>query len=99
MDSSSSPAAGMCVFVVMVIPHSNLFDISHFLFPVQYIAFRVADGDVYVSTRKSARNMSYQGITTGEGKVDVLLELTGQVCVCVCVCVCVFVSMHASTLL
>ena len=47
--------------------------------PVQYIAYPTANGDVYVSTRKSARNMSYQGMTTADGEVDVLLELTGQV--------------------
>jgi leucyl-tRNA synthetase len=45
---------------------------------IKYIAYPTANGDVYVSTRKSARNMSYQGMTTADGEVDVLLELTGQ---------------------
>lgn len=48
---------------------------------LQYIAFvtTIGQGEVFVCTRRSARNMAYQGFTEKEGKLGVLLELTGQV--------------------
>ena len=46
-----------------------------------YIAFEVTDGEVFVSTKRAAKNMSYQGFTKTDGKVDVLVELKGQVSV------------------
>ena len=47
---------------------------------LQYIAFSTAMNDeVFICTRRSARNMAYQGFTNEEGKLDVLLEITGQV--------------------
>ncbi|XP_023719328.1 leucine--tRNA ligase, cytoplasmic isoform X2 [Cryptotermes secundus] len=47
---------------------------------LQYIAFSTTTGpgEVFICTRRSARNMAYQGFTREEGKLDVLLELTGQ---------------------
>ena len=45
----------------------------------KYVAFSTAAGDVYVSTKRAALNMSYQDLTPQFGKVDVLVELTGQV--------------------
>ncbi|XP_055917022.1 leucine--tRNA ligase, cytoplasmic isoform X1 [Eupeodes corollae] len=46
---------------------------------IKYIAFKTTRSDeVFISTRRSARNMSYQGLTPVEGKVEVLAELTGQ---------------------
>uniref|UniRef100_A0A8D8W9F9 leucine--tRNA ligase n=1 Tax=Cacopsylla melanoneura TaxID=428564 RepID=A0A8D8W9F9_9HEMI len=45
---------------------------------MRYIAFSTANEEVFVCTERSARNMSYQGFTKIEGKVDVLLQLTGQ---------------------
>ena len=44
-----------------------------------YIAFETAKGEVFISTKRAARNMSYQGFTKENGKVDVKVELTGQV--------------------
>jgi hypothetical protein len=46
-----------------------------------YVAFvtTIGQGEVFVCTRRSARNMAYQGFTEDEGKLSVLLELTGQV--------------------
>lgn len=46
----------------------------------QYIAFEsnIAN-EVYICTNRSARNMSYQGFTSKENEVNVLVELTGQV--------------------
>jgi leucyl-tRNA synthetase len=48
---------------------------------LQYVAFRtsIGSGEVFICTRRAARNMAYQGFTREEGKIDVLLELTGQV--------------------
>ncbi|XP_027036668.1 leucine--tRNA ligase, cytoplasmic-like isoform X1 [Pocillopora damicornis] len=46
---------------------------------IKYIAFETnIENEIYVSTRRGARNMSYQGFTPKEGVVNVLLELTGQ---------------------
>ncbi|WAQ98789.1 SYLC-like protein [Mya arenaria] len=45
---------------------------------INYIAFELANGDVFVSTRRAAQNMSYQGFTKTDGKVDVLVEIKGQ---------------------
>ncbi|XP_063989407.1 leucine--tRNA ligase, cytoplasmic [Diachasmimorpha longicaudata] len=45
---------------------------------LRYIAYTLANGEVFVSTRRAARNMSYQGFMKTEGQVDVVMELTGQ---------------------
>ncbi|XP_015605732.1 leucine--tRNA ligase, cytoplasmic [Cephus cinctus] len=45
---------------------------------MKYIAYVLANGEVYVSTERAARNMSYQGFTKEEGKIDVIATLTGQ---------------------
>lgn len=46
---------------------------------IKYIAFSSRnENEVLISTRRSSRNMAYQGITKEEGNVDVLLELVGQ---------------------
>ncbi|ALC38838.1 CG33123 [Drosophila busckii] len=46
---------------------------------IKYIAWQTTkDNEVWISTRRAARNMAYQGFTAVEGKVDVLAELTGQ---------------------
>ena len=44
-----------------------------------YVAFELVNGDVFVSTMRAAKNMSYQGFTKDDGKVNVLAELVGQV--------------------
>lgn len=46
---------------------------------MNYIAYALASGDVYISTGRAARNMSYQDFFKEEGKIDVLLKLTGKV--------------------
>ncbi len=44
----------------------------------QYIAFRSRqENEIIVSTRRAALNMAYQGMTKEEGKIDVVMELTG----------------------
>ncbi|XP_014470950.1 PREDICTED: leucine--tRNA ligase, cytoplasmic [Dinoponera quadriceps] len=45
---------------------------------MSYIAYALASGDVYISTERAARNMSYQDFFQEEGKIDVLLKLTGK---------------------
>jgi len=50
-------------------------------YDMEYIAFRVTTGDVFVCTKRAALNMAYQGFTEEFGKFDPLLTFTGQVCV------------------
>ncbi|KAJ3589814.1 hypothetical protein NHX12_010655 [Muraenolepis orangiensis] len=45
---------------------------------MKYIAFETANGDVFISTARAARNMAYQGFTKDNGVVPVLLEVLGQ---------------------
>ncbi|XP_018611952.2 leucine--tRNA ligase, cytoplasmic [Scleropages formosus] len=45
---------------------------------MKYIAFETASGDIFICTRRSARNMSYQGFTKENGVVPQLMELLGQ---------------------
>lgn len=53
---------------------------------IKYIAFKTcqhssgAVGDIFICTRRAARNMSHQGFTPVHGQVDIVTELTGQVC-------------------
>ena len=50
------------------------------MFFFQYIAFESNIKDeVYISTRRAARNMSFQEFTPEQGVVNELLELSGQV--------------------
>lgn len=46
---------------------------------MQYAVFKTKDNEVFVCTERSARNMAYQGFTAQEGKLEVLLHVTGQV--------------------
>lgn len=45
---------------------------------INYIAYNLACGDVYISTKRAARNMSYQGFFKEEGKIDIIYNLTGK---------------------
>ncbi|XP_032431921.1 leucine--tRNA ligase, cytoplasmic [Xiphophorus hellerii] len=45
---------------------------------MKYVAFETANGDVFISTRRSARNMSFQGFTKENGVVPVIMEILGQ---------------------
>ena len=44
-----------------------------------YIAFETSNGDIFVSTKRAARNAAFQGMTKSDGVVDTVAELTGQV--------------------
>ncbi|XP_076244562.1 leucyl-tRNA synthetase isoform X2 [Calliopsis andreniformis] len=45
---------------------------------INYIAYTLLNGDVYISTERAARNMSYQGFFKEEGKISIVLKLTGK---------------------
>lgn len=45
---------------------------------MKYVAFKTANGDVFISTQRAARNMSYQGFTKENGEVPVVQQLMGQ---------------------
>ncbi|XP_046369849.2 leucine--tRNA ligase, cytoplasmic-like [Haliotis rufescens] len=45
---------------------------------MKYVAIEIATGEVFVCTRRAARNMSYQGFTAVNGEYKVLVELIGQ---------------------
>ncbi|OAD52391.1 Leucine--tRNA ligase, cytoplasmic, partial [Eufriesea mexicana] len=45
---------------------------------INYIAYTLSNGDVYISTERAARNMAYQGFFKDEGKILIELKLTGQ---------------------
>ncbi|XDV39280.1 hypothetical protein PO909_008541, partial [Leuciscus waleckii] len=45
---------------------------------MKYIIFETASGDLFISTQRSARNMSYQGFTKENGVVPVLMNIMGK---------------------
>jgi len=46
---------------------------------IKYIGFKTVGGEVFICTRRAARNMSYQGYTAVNGQLDIVVELSGQV--------------------
>lgn len=45
---------------------------------INYIAYSLSNGDIFISTERAARNMSYQGFTEVEGKINIIAKLIGQ---------------------
>ncbi|KAF4098233.1 leucine--tRNA ligase, cytoplasmic [Onychostoma macrolepis] len=45
---------------------------------MKYIIFETASGDLFISTQRSARNMSFQGFTKENGVVPVIMNIMGQ---------------------
>ena len=45
---------------------------------MKYIVFLTTHGEYFICTERAARNMSYQGFTAENGKVDVLAEIIGE---------------------
>ncbi|XP_051960760.1 leucine--tRNA ligase, cytoplasmic-like isoform X2 [Xyrauchen texanus] len=45
---------------------------------IKYIVFETASGDLFISTQRSARNMSYQGFTKENGVVPVIMQIMGK---------------------
>ena len=46
---------------------------------INYIAFKTCENEVFISTERAARNMSYQGITDKDNSVNVVANLVGLV--------------------
>lgn len=46
---------------------------------IKYVAFETAAGDIFICSRRSARNMSYQAFTKENGVVPIIMEVLGQV--------------------
>ena len=82
---TSSSLRGKSVFLVAATlrPETMYGQTNCWIHPdITYIAFNTTTegGEVFISTRRSALNMSYQGFTKEEGKLDIILEIVGQVC-------------------
>ena len=45
---------------------------------MDYIAFEVSTGEIFICTRRAAFNMAYQLLTKEFGKFEALLEIKGQ---------------------
>ncbi|CAD6237682.1 GSCOCG00008299001-RA-CDS [Cotesia congregata] len=45
---------------------------------INYIAYTLANNDVFISTKRAARNMSYQGFMKVEGEIPIIAEFVGQ---------------------
>lgn len=45
---------------------------------INYIVYSLANGDIFISTERAARNLAYQGFTEVEGKINIIAKLTGQ---------------------
>lgn len=45
---------------------------------MKYVAFETSNGDIFICTERSARNMSFQGFTKKNGEVPVVMEILGQ---------------------
>uniref|UniRef100_A0A672RBG6 Leucine--tRNA ligase, cytoplasmic n=1 Tax=Sinocyclocheilus grahami TaxID=75366 RepID=A0A672RBG6_SINGR len=45
---------------------------------MKYIIFETANGELFISTQRSARNMSFQGFTKENGVVPVIMNIMGQ---------------------
>lgn len=45
---------------------------------MRYIAYKLSNNDIFISTERAARNMSYQEFFKIEGKIDIVAELVGQ---------------------
>ena len=46
---------------------------------MDYVAFRVSSGEVFICTERAAKNMAYQNFTEEFGKMDIQLRLKGMV--------------------
>ncbi len=45
---------------------------------MNYIAFKTKDGEVFISTKRAATNMAYQGFTKEFGKFEIVLNIKGE---------------------
>ena len=76
------PLSGKLVFLVAATlrPETMFGQTNCWVKPdMKYVAVAMKSGEVFVCTERAARNMSYQEMMEGNGKVKVLAKLTGQV--------------------
>lgn len=74
--------AGLSVYLVAATlrPETMYGQTNCWIHPdMTYIVFKVSSGDVFISSERSALNMSCQDITSDFGKVTPLLTIKGQV--------------------
>ncbi|KAM8835839.1 leucine--tRNA ligase, cytoplasmic [Synchiropus picturatus] len=45
---------------------------------MKYVAFETSSGDIFICTKRAARNMSFQGFTKENGVVPLVMEILGQ---------------------
>ncbi|XP_025412674.1 leucine--tRNA ligase, cytoplasmic isoform X2 [Sipha flava] len=45
---------------------------------LEYVAFKLNDGSICISTERAAKNMSYQGFTNKNGEYEIIAKLKGQ---------------------
>lgn len=45
---------------------------------INYIAYNLACGDIFISTERAARNLAYQGFFKKEGEIDIVQHFTGK---------------------
>ena len=82
VTTSPSSLAGHPVFLVAATlrPETMYGQTNCWLHPdINYIAFPVKTGEVFISTTRAALNMTYQDFTSEYGKTQVLLHLKGEV--------------------
>lgn len=46
---------------------------------LEYVAFKVNEGKIFICSERAARNMSYQGFTAKNGEYEVIAKLIGKV--------------------
>jgi leucyl-tRNA synthetase len=46
---------------------------------IKYILFETNKNEIFICTKRSARNMAFQGFTSESGQFKILKELLGQV--------------------
>lgn len=78
----ASPLSGRSVYLVAATlrPETMYGQTNCWVHPeIHYVAVELTCGDVFVCTKRAARNMSYQGFFKDNGVVVVLMDLRGQV--------------------
>ncbi|XP_069574339.1 leucine--tRNA ligase, cytoplasmic-like [Brachyistius frenatus] len=78
---SSSAMKGKNIFLVAATlrPETMFGQTNCWVSPdIKYVALETTGGDIFICTRRSARNMSFQGFTKENGVVPVVMEILGQ---------------------
>jgi len=81
LQGALAALAGQAVFLVAATlrPETMYGQTNCWVGPdLRYQAVRLANGEVWVCTGRAARNLAYQGFMQEEGRVDVVLELSGR---------------------